>query len=91
MDLPLYSETLSNQIIKITTNNTVKNSVRSFAEFCIIQLSFQKKGSRSNIKNIKEPIVKNKTHSNTVILLDLPGIIPKSFICGNSFSKALAR
>lgn len=50
-----------------------------------------KSGSRSNIKNINELIVKNKTHSNTVILLDLPGIIPKSFICGNSFSKALAR
>ena len=50
-----------------------------------------KRGSRSNIKNIKEPIVKNKTHSNTVILLDLPGKTPKSFVCGNSFSKALAR
>ena len=50
-----------------------------------------KRGSRSNIKNIKEPIVKNKTHSNTVILLDLPGKTPKSFVCGNSFSKALAK
>jgi len=50
-----------------------------------------KSGSRSNIKNINELIVKNKTHSNTVILLDLPGNIPKSFVCGNSFSKALAR